>query len=82
MTREQEITNYVAMALADDPEGATCHWCGKENTWADDIGWFYCCPVSAGTGSTRDDESGPTCEACDKGEIGQQHRARWGEGDR
>lgn len=34
-------SKYVNKAIENDPKGATCHRCGKENDMADDVGWFF-----------------------------------------
>lgn len=69
---EQET--YLNEAQRLDPSGAVCGWCGSPNTWADDIGFFYCTP--------EDNDTRPTCEACYQGEPGQKHIRRYGVGER
>lgn len=62
-------------AKLEDPEGAICGFCGKENTFCDNIGWFYLSqkvkvfPILA------------ACEDCHAGSVGQLHRKRYGVGD-
>ena len=69
---ESDLSN----ALLDDPNGATCTFCGGSNSFVDDCGFFYCWPY--GTGG----QNGPTCETCYDGEIGQKHIALYGLGER
>lgn len=33
-------TQELEAARRDDPEGATCHFCGRPNTYVDDCGFF------------------------------------------
>jgi hypothetical protein len=65
----------IIEARKEDPHGATCGFCGAENDFADDCGWFY-------LRSPGSDEDLPACESCVKGPIGAQHRERFGVGER
>lgn len=65
----------LAEARRNEPGGVVCAYCGGENTFADDCGFFYC---SVGKGL----ESKPTCEKCFRGKIGDAHIALYGLGDR
>jgi hypothetical protein len=66
---------FLEMAKHDEPEGATCFFCGKENDFADDIGWFYIYPDKLGPG-------GPCCKACWDGAPGRKHIELYGLGER
>jgi hypothetical protein len=63
-----------AAAVAECADGATCGWCGAQNMWCDDLGFFYINPTGQ--------DSRPTCEACFRGPLGEAHVARYGMGDR
>jgi len=66
---------YVQDATLDDPTGATCAFCNGENTFADDIGWFYIeDPMSS--------IMRPTCYGCYYGNVGRRHVKKYGQGDR
>ncbi len=55
-----EITkNWLPNAKIEDPEGAICANCGKENDFADDIGFFYVTGVYA-----KHTKPGALCRAC------------------
>lgn len=78
--------NWYLNARNDDPTGIRCGFCGGENLNYDDCGWFYLSPF--GGGPYRTGEEGPkgcslpACQACDKGEMGERHRKRYGVGER
>lgn len=61
-------------AIEDDPLGAVCTFCGGENTFADDVGWFFAHPSI--------DREGYCCKQCWDGEVGHAHKARYGVGER
>lgn len=61
-------------ARTAEPEGTVCHYCGKENDFADDIGFFYISPT--------DDNRGACCKSCWDGPFGKEHVRRYGLGDR
>jgi hypothetical protein len=61
-------------AREEDPEGVTCGWCGRENDFADDCGFFWITPTG--------DDSRPACRECYEGEPGRLHVARYGQGER
>lgn len=65
---------WLSDAQRNMPEGKICHFCGKENDFADDCGWFFISPT--------DDNRGCCCRACYHGEPGQRHIARYGVGER
>ena len=70
------MPNYIDIAKEDDLEGITCGHCGKENDFADEIGWWYCC---------QEEEARPclpTCRDCYYGAVGTLHQERYGVGDR
>jgi hypothetical protein len=64
-----------AMAVLDNPEGATCHFCDSPNLFADDCGFFYIDPEH-----THDMQ--PVCEPCFRGEPGRKHVDYYGMGER
>ena len=37
----QQLDPELVAALKDDPAGGICAACGKENTFCDDVGFFY-----------------------------------------
>lgn len=65
----------IEAARLDDPEGNTCSYCGKENDFADDCGWFY---VTV----SRLKASAPCCQSCYQGVPGRRHIELYGVGDR
>jgi hypothetical protein len=64
-----------AHALQECPEGATCHFCGADNFFADDCGFFYIDPEHV-------HDMRPVCEPCFRGEPGRKHVDYYGMGDR
>lgn len=60
----------------NEPDGEECKFCGKENDFWDDIGFFYICP------DPEIKEGRACCRACYFGEPGQKHVARYGVGER
>ena len=63
---------YLEMAREQQPRGRTCTFCGKDNTFADELGFFYINPDPA-----IDARGGhPCCEDCYNGEPGTKHRNR------
>jgi hypothetical protein len=62
---------YVELARLSDEGGKLCGFCGKENDFADDIGWFYL--FSKGI---------PSCEKCYRSPVGDYHQKLFGVGDR
>jgi len=77
---------YYHQALKDDPSGNVCSFCGKDNDFWDDCGWFYIKPTV--TIVIEDEiivsqlELGPCCKACWKGPLGQSHIKRYGLSER
>jgi hypothetical protein len=67
------VMSDVEKAKRDDPDGAICGWCGKENDNADDCGWFWYAPIAH--------KRAPACLACEA-KIRPAHIARYGVGDR
>ncbi len=67
-------STYVKLAQELDPAGSKCSFCGKDNDFADDIGWFYIHPT--------DTSHGHCCKACFDGEPGRKHIKRYGLGER
>ena len=61
-------------ARLEDDKGKICSFCGKENLFADDCGWFYIHPTPV--------LEGYTCEPCFRGVFGQMHQKRYGVGER
>lgn len=55
-------------AIASDPSGAVCHFCGKENTFADDCGFFYILdpsePLVYDSKGFVESEKHPACDLC------------------
>jgi hypothetical protein len=62
-------------AVKNHPKEIWCGWCKMRPTMYDDIGWWIINPN--GDGDRR-----PCCEKCWKGKYGQQHRDRYGVGER
>lgn len=60
---------YVGIARSEDPTGTICGHCGLTNYFADDIGWYM---FGGKIG----------CEKCWEGSIGQEHRDKYGTGER
>lgn len=71
------MSAYRKAALEDQPEGEYCHWCGEENHFCDDIGWFCIWPFA-----NAGELCGITCEGCYRGPSGELHISRYGMGDR
>ena len=71
------MSKYVDEARVDDPSGKDCSFCGTENDLADDLGWFYLHP-----GGTMKPPQGYSCLQCYEGLPGQQHRKKYGRGER
>lgn len=68
--------NWVELARIDDPHGSICGFCGDDNDFADDCGWFYISPGGLQT------KSRSCCKACWDAKPGMDHRARYGVGER
>ncbi len=60
----------------NEPDGEICKFCGLENDFWDDCGFFYIAP------DPKIKESRATCKECYFGEHGKKHVARWGLGER
>jgi hypothetical protein len=76
----------LELARINDPDGATCGYCGKDNDLADDCGWWY--PVDVKEGETYEElkargmESKPCCHACWISGVGKRHQDIFGVGER
>jgi hypothetical protein len=72
-------------ARTSDPEGLTCHFCGKENDFADDVGFFYILdPTEAQLRNEKGilmNEIYPACNQCYFSKR-EYHIAIYGLGDR
>ena len=62
------------LARLFDPKGKVCNFCGKENNFADDCGWFYIHPTVV--------LKGYVCEECFRSWPGKKHQERYGVGER
>lgn len=60
----------------DEPGGEKCGFCGKENDFWDDCGFFYVWP------DPKIEEGRAACKSCYQGEPGQKHVKRYGVGER
>jgi len=87
---DEASVKYVEAAKLEAPSGAVCGWCGQENNFADDCGWFMCNPLAYerhSRGERWEFSQEPkdfryTCEACYRGGVGERHTAYYGESDR
>lgn len=78
----QTNIQWKEQALAECPEGKYCAFCGSENDFYDDLGWFYISPYTNKIAPDGYPEEGVCCKACWYGPHGQAHVARYGLGDR
>lgn len=71
--------DYIVEALINEPQGAICGFCGKDNDNADDCGWWWINPSPG-----QNCESKPACSACTFGpdSPGKRHQAYYGVGER
>lgn len=67
--------SYLKAAILSDPKGKICFFCGKENDFYDDCGFFYISP-------DENTKSKPTCYECYYGEPGRKHVEKYGVGER
>ncbi len=67
---------YYNCAINDYPNDGICGFCGGENKFVDDCGFFYCISL------TGDKKMLPTCEKCHHGEPGTNHIKIYGLGER
>ena len=74
----RSLDTWKAEAIKDCPEGEYCAWCGKENDFFDDIGFFWIAPFPQNAKELQ----GATCESCYRGELGKAHGDWYGVGDR
>ncbi len=72
-TLKEVWEKYAQEAREKFPEGSICTFCGGENNFADDCGWFYIHPQGS---------EGFCCEDCWNGAPGEAHRKKHGVGDR
>lgn len=73
----------VERAKISDPDGVICGFCGAENDWADDCGWFYLeSYLTIFPDIVVPDVLLPSCRECFYGEVGQMHRDKYGVGER
>ena len=66
---DSTLKRAIAKAKRLDPDGATCGFCGSENTFATLSGWTYINPYG-------EPQYRPTCQKCYESEKGILHRAR------
>ncbi len=68
-------TKDLEIAYVEQPEGRFCGFCGNQNRWADDCGFWYLSP-------DEEHKHLPACEDCYRGEPGIKHRLNHGIGER
>ncbi len=71
-------TNILKNLIKRNPEDANCAFCGKENDYYDEDGFFY-----LWTKANAEFASGQAaCKACVNGKPGKMHNKLHGAGDR
>jgi hypothetical protein len=74
LPKERQHELYLEEAKINTPEGKICGFCGEENKFVDDYGWFW---IESKTGEIL-----PVCKSCWNGEPGEFHIQKHGLGDR
>ena len=75
---------YLSDAKRDYPDGIKCGFCGADNDFADDCGWFYCVPLNYLELREKFPMNlmKPCCKKCWDGQIGTNHISIFGLGER